>query len=141
VLEQRAALVLAGILMFLARPWLGVGPGGFEHNLDRYGAQLPQLWDYLPTPHNAYVQMAAEAGVVGLAAFTILLFALLRILVRRVRATPAADSHTRGFRRAILWSFGVFCCACMVVWPFAHGTGQAVMIILATGLAADAETG
>jgi O-antigen ligase len=85
--------------------------------------------------------MAAEAGVVGLVAFAILLFALLRILVRRVRATPAADADTRGFRRAILWSFGVFCCACMVVWPFAHGTGQAVMIILATGLAADAETG
>jgi O-antigen ligase len=141
VIEQRAALMLAGILMFLARPWLGVGPGGFEQNLDRYGAQLPQLWDYLPTPHNAYVQMAAESGIVGLAAFLFLLFVILRLLVRRVRESRSEDADARGFRRAVLWSFGVLCCACMVVWPFAHGTGQAVMLILAAGLAADAETG
>jgi O-antigen ligase len=141
VIEQRAALVLAGILMFLARPWLGMGPGGFEQNLDRYGAQLPQLWDYLPTPHNAYVQMAAEAGIVGLGAFIVLLVVLVRILSRRVRAEPPGMREARGFRRAILWSFGTLCCACMVVWPFAHGTGQAVMLILAAGLAADAEAG
>jgi len=139
VIEQRAALVLAGILMFLARPWLGMGPGGFEQNLDRYGAQLPQLWDYLPTPHNAYVQFAAESGVVGLAAFLLLLLVLFRTLARRVRQSRDGDPELRGFRRAVLWSFGVFCCACMVVWPFAHGTGQAVMLILAAGLAGDGE--
>src|SRR5690606_39335695 len=54
VLEQRAALMLAGILMFLQHPWVGVGLGGYAESLDHVGAQVFWLWDFLPTPHNAY---------------------------------------------------------------------------------------
>jgi putative inorganic carbon (hco3(-)) transporter len=135
VIEQRAALVLAGLLMFQAHPWLGVGPGGFAVNLDRFGAQLPQLWDYLPTPHNAYVQMAAETGVIGLLAFVIVLVALFATFTRRVRETPPAAHDERALRRALLWSFATLCCAGFVVWPFAHGTGEAVALIVAAGIA------
>jgi O-antigen ligase len=141
VIEQRAALMLAGVLMFSMRPLLGVGPGGFAENLDRVGAQIPQLWDYLPTPHNAYVQMAAESGIVGLAAFVVFLFVILRTVVRRVRALPAARPAARRQRLALLWSVAVLACAGMVVWPFAHGTGQAAMIVLAAALADDGGNG
>ena len=41
VIEQRAALMLAGVLMFLAHPLLGVGPGGYENELERFGISQP----------------------------------------------------------------------------------------------------
>ena len=137
VVEQRAALVLAGVLMFLAHPVLGVGPGGFATQLESVGAQIPGLWDYLPTPHNAYVQMAAETGTVGLVAFLVFLFACFRVLVRSARDARAqhASDAEQSLRRCVAWSFGVACCAGMVVWPFSHGTGQAMLLITAIGLA------
>jgi O-antigen ligase len=138
VIEQRAALMLAGVLMFLAHPVVGVGPGGYAVSLERFGAQIPQLWDYLHTPHNAYVQMAAEAGIIGLIAFLVFLGASLLVQIRRVRldrTDPAVPAGDASLRRALLWSFAVACAACMVVWPFSHGTGQAVMLIAAAGFA------
>lgn len=132
VIEQRAALMLAGVVMFFAYPLTGVGPGGYAESLEEFGPQIPQLWDYLPTPHNAYVQMAAETGIIGLAAFVTFFAVILIQQVRRVRAGPR-DAH---MERTILWSIGTACAACMVVWPFAHGTGQAVMLVLAGALSA-----
>jgi O-antigen ligase len=138
VIEQRAALTLAGVLMFVENPVIGVGPGGFADELDRVGAQIPQLWDYLPTPHNAYVQMAAEAGIIGLVAFVAFSAAALLVILRRARharTDPQATFSERSLRRALLWSFATVCCAGMVVWPFSHGTGQAVMLVAAAGFA------
>ncbi len=142
VIEQRLTLQLAGLLMFFDRPVLGVGPGGYADNLDRYGAQLPQLFDYLPTPHNAYVQMAAETGVIGLIAFVA--FLLLGLWVafvptrKAVHGDPAADDTQ--LRLALLWSFTTACLAAFVVWPFAHGTGQAVVLVMAAVFALRAHT-
>lgn len=57
--------------MFLARPWVGVGLGTFMFNFDRYQTQV---YPYgIPYAHNCYLQMAAESGVMGLAAFLSLL--------------------------------------------------------------------
>jgi len=142
VLEQRAALMLAGILMFLQHPWVGVGPGGYAESLDHVGAQVFWLWDYLPTPHNAYVQMAAEGGVIGLAAFCAFLLAILRVLVRgaqRARADAGATREEASLRRALLWSFATACAAGFVIWPLAHGTGQLVLLVAAMGLALEGD--
>jgi len=132
VIEQRAALVLAGVMMFLAYPLTGVGPGGYAGSLDQFGPQISQLWDYLPTPHNAYVQMAAETGIFGLIAFSLFLAVTLVVQIRRTRAEDSIVSADRAsLNRALLWSFATCCAAGMVVWPFAHGTGQAVMLVAA----------
>lgn len=132
VIEQRAVLVLAGVLMFFAYPLTGVGPGGYAESLDRFGPQIPQLWDYLPTPHNAYVQMAAETGLAGLLAFLAFMGVTLGIQIRRTKVEDRDGSPDRaGLNRALLWSFATCCAAGMVVWPFAHGTGQAVMLVAA----------
>lgn len=135
VVEQRAALVLAGILMFFAYPILGVGPGGFAAQLPTFGAQIPELWDYLPTPHNAYVQVAAEAGVIGTIAYLAFLVVCLLHLVRSANAVRTSNDATElSLRRTLLWSFATACAAGLVIWPYAHGTGQAVLLLLAAGL-------
>lgn len=143
VLEQRAALMLAGVLMFLDHPLLGVGPGGYAGLVERYAGQVPQLWDIQATPHNAYVQMAAETGAIGLAAFVAFLGAVLLVLVRSLRSVrrgrPAAAHHDLSLRRAVLWAFATACFAGFFVWPFSHGAGQAVMLVVGVGVALAAE--
>lgn len=137
VIEQRFGLMLAGIAMFLAHPLLGVGPGGYARNLDRFGAQIFSLWDYLPTPHNAYIQMAAEAGLLGLVAFVVFMAASWWGVGRRLRL-PARIGRTADaldFDRALLWSLTTIALAGMVVWPLSHGTGEAVMLVLAMSFA------
>jgi hypothetical protein len=82
--------------------------------------------------------MAAEAGVIGLIAFAVFLGTSLVVQIRGVRLDRADADVPRedaSLRRALLWSFAVACAACIVVWPFSHGTGQAVMLVAAAGFA------
>lgn len=130
---QRAALMLAGVNMFLEQPLVGVGPGGFVSELDRVGALVPHLWDLQPTPHNAYIQVAAETGILGLAAFGIFLAALFRQVLRLARAE--GSRRERSLHAAILWAFAIVLAEGMVEWPFSHGHGQLVMLIAALGCA------
>ena len=74
---QRFALTQAGVLMFLAHPLVGVGPGGFEAGLDQFGLLVPGLWDFVGSAHNAYVHIAAETGILGLLALVGLLLSTL----------------------------------------------------------------
>lgn len=142
-IEQRFALMAAGVLMFMAYPLTGTGPGGYAESLGEFGPLIPQLWDYLPTPHNAFIQLAAETGVIGLIAFLAFLFAILRGQFRRSRAHGApvrgarreAAAEAPSLARATLWSIAALCAACMVAWPFSHGTGQAMMLVLAGAFA------
>lgn len=135
VVEQRLALMLAGVVVFLENPLFGVGPGGFALQVDRLAAILPDLWDLRPTPHNAYVQLAAETGVVGLVTFLVFFFAVLHRLVAQVRA-PRLDPEALSYRTALLWSFGVVLVSALFGWPFPHGVGQSVILVMALGLAA-----
>ena len=139
VVEQRAALTLAGVLMFRAHPFTGVGPGGFADSLQEFGPGITWLWDYLPTAQNAYVQMAAEAGIVGLLGLLVFLGATLRVLLRATRARRNAGSDVR-LHRTLLWSFSVACMLGFVEWTFAHGIGQLIMLVSALALALESDT-
>lgn len=134
---QRLLLQAVGVLMFLDYPITGVGPGGFAVQLDRYGAQLPALFDYLPTPHNAYVQMAAEAGVIGLLAWIVFLGAGMIVVLRSARRAvrERRPAQEVALWRALLWAFGVIVFSGLLIWPFSHGTGQAVALVLAAAFA------
>ena len=150
---QRAALMLVGVLMFRANPVVGVGPGGFREHLDEYGPGVPWLWDYVGSAHNAYLEMAAETGVIGLVAFLWFLGAHFRVLARGARDAAAAGSEPVGkgsdgeshrpqedaagdaaLGLALLWSFAAVCLASFTAWPFAHGIGQLVMLVAAMGV-------
>lgn len=138
VVEQRAALLVVGLLMFREYPVLGVGPGGFAGELERFGPQIPWLWDYVGDAHNAYIQMAAETGLLGLAAFLAFVGTTLLVLLRRTREArgcPATPREERALRRTILWGFAVACAVSLTAWPFAHGVGQLVVLVAAVGFA------
>jgi O-antigen ligase len=135
VVEQRLQLTLAGVAMFASRPVLGVGPGGFAEELDRVGANLPALTDYLPTPHNALVQMAAEAGVPGLLAFVLFVGRAWWRVLLQARRSAEAEASAQSLAEAALWSVTAGLLASLFLWPLSHGAGEAFVLALALGLA------
>jgi O-antigen ligase len=91
---ERMAQVWAGWKMFLAHPLLGVGPGNYTAAYQEFTAG--PWFASRGHAHNYYLQIAAEAGVLGLVAYLILLGSIVRALYQGRRHT--SDS----MRRAIL---------------------------------------
>jgi O-antigen ligase len=70
--QERLAHWRAGIAMAQTHPVLGIGAGNFN---DRY-REFTKVWRFrIPRghAHNAYIQAAAQAGVIGLATYCVLL--------------------------------------------------------------------
>jgi O-antigen ligase len=63
--------------MISDNPITGVGLGNFEHSIPRYGQDV-MVGEYGLASHNAYVGVAAEAGIPALILFVLLLGAALR---------------------------------------------------------------
>ena len=68
---ERIAHWLAGLEMFGDHPWLGVGAGNYPAAYPIYA--LPRWQDALGHAHNAYINIAAETGIIGLVSYLILL--------------------------------------------------------------------
>ncbi|MEX1184842.1 MAG: O-antigen ligase family protein [Gemmatimonadota bacterium] len=137
---QRAALMMVALLVFRENPIIGIGPGGFAESLDSFGPQVGWLFNYVGTAHNAYLDIAAEMGLIGLISFLVFIASVGRILLRGARRATAETGialEERSIRRALLWSFGTVCMVSFTVWPFAHGVGQLVMLIAALGIASE----
>ena len=67
---ERLAHWHAAWKMWLDRPWLGVGIGNYALVYPQYA--LPRWGDPLGHAHNHYLNVAAESGLVGLAAYLVL---------------------------------------------------------------------
>jgi O-antigen ligase len=83
----------AGWLMWIDHPLTGVGIGN-------YGVYLLKYWSasYLPkvfTPHNTYVQVLAETGIIGIILFTAIIVLALKNFWQRARFGEAqfADAN------------------------------------------------
>ncbi len=90
--DIRRYLDRAGVAMFLDHPLVGVGKGGFQPELlGPYYGYIPERRQANPVslPHTELVRIAAETGILGLAAFSALLVAVLIALGRAVRRTAA----------------------------------------------------
>jgi len=74
--RERVFMWEAGWRMFRDHPWTGVGLQDLHPLYDQYRA--PESVERAGHLHNAYVQIAASMGVVGLAAFAWLYASLLR---------------------------------------------------------------
>jgi len=83
--------------MFSDRPWLGVGIGNYEPVYPVYS--LPDWKEPLGHAHNYYLNIAAEAGLVGLAAYFVLWGAAFWQAWKVVRTT---QGYWRGVAAGIL---------------------------------------
>jgi putative inorganic carbon (HCO3(-)) transporter len=104
---ERMAHWQAALGMFTDHPWLGVGMGNYPVAYPRYA--LGRWQDPLGHAHNYYLNIAAEAGVVGLGAYLFLFAACLAQawrVIRRLR--PEALLEGQGDWRAVaLGAMGV----------------------------------
>jgi O-antigen ligase len=114
-LVGRVNVQQAGIAMFLDHPAIGVGPGNFQVVESQYLRRLGLAGPVL-APHNLYLEMAAEAGLLGLTGW--LLFYGCALLVA-TRALILSRRLQRGPRpsHGVLLSAGLL--AGLLGWAFA----------------------
>lgn len=89
---SRQALWSAAIRMGEDHPWAGVGPGRFGIESERYVIDDP-INLTLPYVHNAYLEVFAEAGFPGLAAFLTFLAATWSLASRSHRRAEQEDDR------------------------------------------------
>ena len=94
---ERMAHWQAALAMWTDHPWLGVGIGNYEV---AYGEYALPLWsDPLGHAHNYYLNIAAESGVLGLAAYLLLWGTALAVAWR---ATASSAGWAWGIALGIL---------------------------------------
>lgn len=131
---ERMAHWQAGWAMFGDRPWLGVGFGNYEAV---YPAYAIGIWrDPLGHAHNSYINVAAEAGLVGLATY---LAVLAAALVQAGRGVV----RTTGLARAVcIGAVGMLVHLCvhnLVDNLYVHGMNMLVGMALGMAWAAYAD--
>lgn len=94
---ERMAHWQAAWAMFNDRPWLGVGIGNYEPVYPAYS--LPGWTEPLGHAHNYYLNIAAEAGLIGLAAYLVLWGAAFWQAWKVIRST---EGYWRGVAVGIL---------------------------------------
>jgi O-antigen ligase len=89
----RSAVWGAAVRMFVKEPWTGVGAGEFDYH---YRELTPDWYQRFPLgqAHNGWLQMAAQAGVAGVFAFTGWVAATLLSLIGAARRSTEPLSRT-----------------------------------------------
>ena len=99
---ERLAHWQAGLRMFDANPWLGVGIGNYAAVYAAYA--LPRWYEALGHAHNVYINSLAETGVLGAAAFAIFWVAALLFTGRAVtRRTGYSAALARGVLGSLVY--------------------------------------
>lgn len=99
-LVDRAAVQRVGWAMAAHAPFLGVGPGNFTVAEPDYRRRIAPELSQITAPHNIYLEMLAEGGVIGLTGWLALygaaLFAATRalVLLRRLDARGPPSNAT-----------------------------------------------
>ena len=88
--ESRFLLWQGGMALFAERPW-GIGLGQWKRNI---GGHVPAAYKGFDA-HNGFVLTMTECGVLGIAAFLILLGGMWR-LARRIEKLPDDESRLYG---------------------------------------------
>jgi O-antigen ligase len=130
---ERKLYALTAWAMFLDHPLLGVGAGNYTVHFDRYADAVGfSARDYeqpgeVHYPHNLYLEIAAETGLVGLALFAGAIVAAFAAL-RRAHSTLLArgDVASADLARA----FEIALVGYLVSSVFLHGHFQRYLWLL-----------
>jgi O-antigen ligase len=129
----RVSEALSALLMIREHPLFGVGSAQVEARYQEYASRLGIDSRSHRGTHSLYLEVAAELGVIGLAAFGALLFVLFRGLlrcVRQLRATGLVDdgAWVGGFALGLT---GYFAAALFLHLSYAH----LLLLLLGVGFA------
>lgn len=72
----RLEVLTAGIEIFKENPLLGVGFGNYKIEFQKHASWLPEI--YYVDPHNVFLRIATETGLLGLLIFLLLIFTAFR---------------------------------------------------------------
>jgi O-antigen ligase len=117
--QQRVFMWQAGVKMFRDHPWTGVGLQDLHALYDQY--RSPESVERAGHLHNAYIQIAASMGVVGLAAFAWLYTSLMRAAwggLRKVEAHALPSGVSAGVRLGVTAALAGFLVAGLFEWNF-----------------------
>lgn len=93
-LRGRASENLAAINMFLDHPIVGVGEANYPELYQQYAREIALDYRAERRPHNLYLGIAAEGGILGLLATLAIFFAVLadlaKVRLRYLKTNPAA---------------------------------------------------
>ena len=92
-LVDRAAVQRLGWAMLADSPFLGVGPGNFTVAEPDYRRRMAPELSQITAPHNVYLEMLAEGGVIGLAGWLVLFGAGLLAAVRALVLLRRLDAR------------------------------------------------
>ena len=97
---ERLAHWVAAQRMWEQSPWLGVGPGNYAQVYPQ--VRLPQWEEALGHAHNIYLNVAAETGLLGLAAYLGLMIVTVIWLWRQLRRAAISHKESGHWRAAVL---------------------------------------
>ncbi len=99
-LVGRVAAQEMGLAMFGDHPLFGVGPGAFSSLTYAYGSRSAAaqhvIGPLIDAPHDLYLQIAAESGLIGVAGWSVLIVGVAAMATRsmvRLVHVRAAGSH------------------------------------------------
>jgi len=97
--QSRLEIWAGGGRMLVANPILGVGPGNFYTNIERYQPKHPGR-----DAHNTLIRCAGEIGFLGLGCFMLILYSSFKLLFSCLRDSKKLPE---GFSNDVLWlSYG-----------------------------------
>lgn len=132
-IENRKLLMGTAWRMFEDHPVVGVGAGNYDVYFDEYAARVGSpVHEYEDIgrshyPHNLYLQIAAETGLLGLGAFGAALLLTFGYLRRAEAAYFAADRETCA---ALASAFQIALFGYLVTGLFLHGHFQRYLWVL-----------
>jgi O-antigen ligase len=140
-LTDRAAVQKVGLAMAIDHPILGVGAGGFLLAEPEYRRQTASTLSQVLAPHDVYLEMVVEGGIIGLFGFLAMVGGALAIALRiRLRWGPVAvaEGAPQEARTLASLSGGLF--AGLVGWSvasiFLHLSDLPILMLFLALLAA-----
>jgi putative inorganic carbon (hco3(-)) transporter len=120
-IEYREAVYTGGWEMFLQRPLLGWGFHEMPSELPRHVSGYPQKVLY---PHNTYLELAVESGLVGLAFYLWLMWEMLRLARGPVPVEERdgfLDSHFHRLWPVLLGVYWINAATVVMSYQFVNG--------------------